>query len=192
MQANARVGVRLRLRRTHAVLIGLVACMMSCNGSQPGGGGGAGKGGSPAAGGQGGPGGQAGHAAGGFGGGGAAGAPARGACTQDSDCVFRAADSCCGSCLASGDAVIGPGPPCAGGACAPPPGGCSCVNHVCARGILPQNAPCDAAQDACGSGLKCCVLCGAVTATFATACAAPSCLPSVNTNGAWVCPQLVD
>ena len=108
------------------------------------------------------------------------------------------ADARDGSCLASGDVVIGRGPECGGVACAPSPGGCSCVDHVCARGVLQQNAPCDTAQDGCGSALKCCVLCGAVvnsssdTAAFAVACAAPSCLQSVNTNGAWVCPQLVD
>jgi hypothetical protein len=54
---------------------------------------------------------------------------------------------------------IPPGPICAGVACVVPPGGCSCVNHMCTRGILTQGQSCVASQDACSNGLKCCPSC---------------------------------
>jgi len=83
---------------------------------------------------------------------------ARGACAQDSDCVFQPTDDCCGSCLAVGEKPM-PAQICPPIACTLPPGGCSCVNHVCARGILTEGKACTPTADACGNGLKCCRPC---------------------------------
>jgi hypothetical protein len=82
----------------------------------------------------------------------------RGACNVDSDCVFRANDGCCGSCLATADPII-PVTQC-NVACVIPPGGCSCVNHQCRPGVLTEGAACNMQQDACGPGVKCCRPCG--------------------------------
>jgi len=115
------------------------------------------------------------------------------ACDADSDCVFQPTDSCCGSCLAVGAAPMRPGQVCIG-ACAAPPGGCSCVDHVCARGVLTSGAACDTSQDACGSGLKCCAPCaGALTAppqsSLLESCQMPVCGPSVQiSESVWMCP----
>jgi hypothetical protein len=86
----------------------------------------------------------------------------RGACDKDSDCVFQPTDDCCGSCLAVGDKPM-PAQICPLIACTLPPGGCSCVNHVCARGTLTEGKVCDPAADACGNGLKCCLACATPT-----------------------------
>ncbi|MEO8212088.1 MAG: hypothetical protein ABI560_02800 [Myxococcales bacterium] len=83
---------------------------------------------------------------------------ARGYCDQDKDCVFRANDSFCGACLAVDDTPVQQF--CPGILCVRPPGGCSCKNHMCERGALMQGDTCQLQQDACGSGLKCCRLCG--------------------------------
>ena len=69
---------------------------------------------------------------------------------------------------------------------AAPPGGCSCVNHLCVRGVLTQGQACIPTQDACGSGLKCCANCPAGTVCFA----GPVCTqaaPAAST-GVWSCP----
>lgn len=79
-------------------------------------------------------------------------------CVRDSDCVFHAESSCCGECLAPLQPVTAHPPTCVL-ACAGPPGGCSCVNHRCARGGLVRGDSCDPAHDACGSGLGCCPTC---------------------------------
>jgi hypothetical protein len=110
----------------------------------------------------------------------------RGVCNTDSDCVFQPADSCCGSCLALGDQVIPKGPQCGGIACAAPPGGCSCVNHVCQRGILQSGAACNPQHDACGNGLACCVLCGVLPVDGA--CPPPTCVNGNISTGKPTCP----
>jgi len=159
------------------------------------GGGSAGQGGEAAYGG-GGVGGAAGGLAGqGGGAAGQGGAVGRTSCATDSDCVFQPADGCCGACLAVGAAPTPAGQVCIG-ACLAPPGGCSCVDHVCARGVLGSRDPCDPAQDACGSGLKCCALCGPLTAPVQSrlveSCEMPACAASLmNSDGPPVCPQLI-
>jgi hypothetical protein len=115
----------------------------------------------------------------------------RGSCNTDGDCIFRANDSCCGSCLATADQPIPGGINCAGGAaCLAPPGGCACINNQCARGPLTQSAPCDPQQDRCGSGLKCCRLCSGVQPIDGGGgCGAPICTQAVASgNGQFICP----
>jgi hypothetical protein len=130
-------------------------------------GGAGGDGGAGAMGGSGGGGGSTGGAGGGGAGGGSGGAGGggdagtRGFCNSDADCVFQPNDGCCGTCLAKGDPVIPPGPVCSTVACVRPPGGCSCVLHMCTNGILTMGATCDPQLDTCGLGLKCCRSCGA-------------------------------
>lgn len=79
-------------------------------------------------------------------------------CDQDSDCAFNAESNCCGECLAPAQPVTARPKVCVVD-CVPRPGGCSCVNHHCARGSLIRGDSCDPAQDACGNGLGCCPTC---------------------------------
>ena len=124
-----------------------------------GGGGGAGAGGMAGHVGAGGKGGSGGTRDGGIPDGAAVDGGGRGYCDQDSDCVFRADDGCCGSCIGVNET---PSPQlCPGVLCARPPGGCSCKNHMCERGALMQGDACQLQQDSCGNGLKCCRACGA-------------------------------
>jgi hypothetical protein len=113
---------------------------------------------------------------------------ARGVCNADQDCAFFPTDSCCGSCLAVGDQPIPGGTICGGVACAVPPGGCSCVNHVCQRGILTSGSSCVPAHDACGGGLKCCSLCGIAPIDGGPMCPAPTCVQATFTSGKTACP----
>jgi hypothetical protein len=74
-------------------------------------------------------------------------------------------------------------------ACTIRPGGCSCVNHQCTRGVIIKGAACDPQQDSCGNGLKCCRPCG-----FAPVDGGPQC-PTVCTtatalSGTLACPLL--
>jgi hypothetical protein len=187
------------------VLLSIAVCLAGCDSTQATGGtagrgGGGGMAGAAGAAGAAGPGAGMGGAAApggtmGGGPGGAGGGSIRTSCDRDGDCVFQAADGCCGGCLASGAVASPPGQVCAG-ACTEPPGGCSCVNHVCTRGTLGSGAPCDPAQDACGNGLKCCAICGPVAASSQTpllqSCEPPVCVQSVRQgDGDWMCPQLV-
>jgi hypothetical protein len=111
----------------------------------------------------------------------------RGFCNTDLDCVFQPGDSCCGTCLALGDQVIPRGPQCGGVACAAPPGGCSCVNHMCKTGILQSGASCNMQHDACGGGLACCVPCGTAPIDGST-CAPPICVSATIQLGKATCP----
>jgi hypothetical protein len=112
---------------------------------------------------------------------------ARGACNTDSDCVFRANDGCCGACLATGATPI-PATQCTV-ACVIPPGGCSCVNHQCTRGVLTEGASCNTQQDACGNGLKCCRPCGIAPVDGAPPCNSV-CSRVTSINGQFTCPLI--
>jgi hypothetical protein len=148
-------------------------------------GGAGGRGGAAGVGGSGGAGGRGGAAGGAGGGSGGAGG-SRGLCNSDGDCVFKRDDGCCGSCLALADAPV-PSTSCGGVLCALPPGGCSCVNHLCARGVLTQGQACDLQHDACGGGLKCCQPCG----TPPPCGTAPSCAGvSLDSTGKPICPLI--
>jgi hypothetical protein len=116
----------------------------------------------------------------------------RGVCNHDSDCMFRPTDSCCGSCLAVGDVPAPPTSVCGGGACVIQPGGCSCVNHQCMRGVLTQGAACDLQQDACGNGLKCCRPCAVPPPVDggADTCNPPVCTTVQFVGGAFSCPLI--
>ncbi|MEP6653314.1 MAG: hypothetical protein ABJA82_08145 [Myxococcales bacterium] len=106
--------------------------------------------------------------------GGTADGGVRGYCDQDKDCVFRANDGCCGSCLAVDDTPVQQF--CPGILCVRPPGGCSCKNHMCERGALMQGDTCQLQQDSCGNGLKCCRLCGTPDCMAAPRCTQTSSL----------------
>jgi len=127
---------------------------------------------------------------------GGGGAGGRTFCNADSDCVFQKTDGCCGACLAAGVAPQSSTMTCVG-ACTTPPGGCSCVDHQCMRGILQSGAACNQQQDACGNGLACCVLCGGgllgpTPGSLAASCPQATCTGSVmNASGDWVCPQII-
>ncbi len=84
-------------------------------------------------------------------------AAALGLCNDDSDCVFRTGASCCGACQPLQDPIV-KATQCFVD-CTAPPGGCSCVDHHCERGVLQVGAACDPAQDACGTALGCCPMC---------------------------------
>jgi hypothetical protein len=112
-------------------------------------------------------------------------------CETDLDCVFQPIEGCCGACitaglqpLPSGCPIIIPDGICAG---IEPPGGCSCVNHMCQPGILQLGAACDTQQDRCGMGLACCVPCGTAPVDGAT-CAAPSCVNATIVLETATCP----
>jgi len=113
----------------------------------------------------------------------------RGFCNADADCIFQRSDSCCGSCLATTDQPIPPGAGCGGVLCAIPPGGCSCVNHQCMRGVLAAGAACSAKQDACGSGLKCCPPCALPPIDGGPQCP-PVCTGVQSLNGQLICPLI--
>jgi hypothetical protein len=71
--------------------------------------------------------------------------------------------------------------------CVRPPGGCSCVNHLCTRGILTQGQVCDLQHDACGNGLICCKLCGTPPPCTAT----PVCAnAATDATGKPICPAV--
>ncbi len=112
----------------------------------------------------------------------------RGFCYSDADCVFQPTDGCCGSCLATTDQPTPPTMVCTV-ACAIPPGGCSCVNHQCARGVLAKGAACNMQQDACGGGLKCCRPCGIAPIDGGPQCPAV-CTASTPLNGTLACPLI--
>jgi len=113
----------------------------------------------------------------------------RGFCNADADCIFQRSDSCCGSCLATTDQPIPPGAGCGGIACAIPPGGCSCVNHQCTRGVLITGASCNDKQDACGNGLKCCPPCALPPIDGGPQCP-PVCTGVQSLNGQFICPLI--
>ncbi len=112
----------------------------------------------------------------------------RGFCNADADCIFQRSDGCCGSCLATTDQPIPPGAVC-GGACVIPPGGCSCVNHQCMRGVLTTGAACNAKQDACGNGLKCCPPCALPPIDGGPQCPLV-CTGVQSLNGQFICPLI--
>ena len=112
----------------------------------------------------------------------------RGFCNGDADCIFQATDGCCGNCLATTDQPAPPTMVCTL-ACTIRPGGCSCVNHQCTRGVLTRGTACNPQQDSCGNGLKCCRPCG-----FAPMDGGPQC-PTVcsiatSLNGMLGCPPI--
>jgi len=113
----------------------------------------------------------------------------RGFCNADADCIFQRSDSCCGSCLATSDQPVPPGAGCGGILCAIPPGGCSCVNHQCVRGVLTTGAACNAKQDACGNGLKCCPPCALPPIDGGPQCP-PVCTGVQSLNGQFICPLI--
>lgn len=116
------------------------------------------------------------------------GADARRACNSAADCVFRADDGCCGACLALSDQPV-PFPGVCTGACVAPPGGCSCVDHLCVTGTLGAGSACDLAQDQCGGGLLCCQLCSGVPLPDGgQSCAPPACVTPALQNGQRICP----
>jgi hypothetical protein len=108
-----------------------------------------------------------------------AGDASTGACTTDSDCVFRANAGCCGKCLAVSDPVP-PTIPC-GAACSAYTT-CACVNGQCAVGTLPVNSACQTSHDLCQVNTKCCTACG-------IGCVAPVCTPVVSSSTGVSCPQ---
>ncbi len=112
----------------------------------------------------------------------------RGVCNADADCIFQRSDGCCGSCLATTDQPIPPGAVC-GVACVIPPGGCSCVNHQCMRGVLTPGAACNAKQDTCGNGLKCCPPCALAPIDGGPQCP-PVCTGVQSINGQFICPLI--
>jgi hypothetical protein len=110
-----------------------------------------------------------------------------GACSSDSDCVWR--DSgCCGICSNKTDSV--PPPLGCGIACfAPPP--CLCQMGHCAAGNLPQNASCDPNRDQCGPGLKCCATCCGVPPQGDMSWNPdPRCIQPMSTPQGAMCPPL--
>jgi hypothetical protein len=202
---DMRKGPAMMSSRVIVAAIGM-ATLVGCGTVTPiGTDGSAGHGGSGGSGGTGGTGGGAGGGGGhagaggttGTGGGGGAGgatldggqdagggdAGVRGFCNTAADCVFRANDGCCGSCLNPNDTPMRP--PVCTVTCAIPPGGCSCVNHMCTNGILHQGDACDLQQDACGNGLKCCRNCGTPNCTTQ-----PVCTADALTNGVPGCPAI--
>jgi hypothetical protein len=114
----------------------------------------------------------------------------RGYCDTDNDCVFKADDGCCGSCLAQADApeVLAP-LSCGAVDCAAPPGGCTCVNHSCARGTITSGMGCDTSHDLCGLGLKCCQVCGGAPVLDGGAqCGGAVCMTAFISGGLTTCP----
>jgi Kazal-type serine protease inhibitor domain len=110
----------------------------------------------------------------------------RGFCDTDADCVFQPTDGCCGACLATTDQPVPANRVCTG-ACVIPPGGCSCVNHQCTRGVLDKGAACTLQQDSCGNGLKCCRPCGIPPIDGGAQCPTV-CTAGMILNGKVVCP----
>jgi hypothetical protein len=112
----------------------------------------------------------------------------RGFCNTEADCVFQPIEGCCGACLATTDQPV-PSGGCLGVDCAAPPGGCSCVNHQCARGVLTSGTSCSMQHDACGGGLKCCRPC-AVPPTDGGDHCPPICVQGAFLNGKVICPLI--
>ena len=108
-----------------------------------------------------------------------------GACTTDSDCVFRANAGCCGKCLAVSDPVP-PTIPC-GAACSTYTT-CACVNGQCAVGTLPVNSSCQTSHDLCQVNTKCCTACGPRLPDGGIGCAAPVCTQVVSSSAGVGCP----
>jgi hypothetical protein len=175
-----------------ALSVGCGSISSSGDGGTGGGGSGGGTGGTSGAGGGGGAGGAGGGGHGGAGGsnkdaGGTDAGGTRGFCNTDSDCVWQPTDGCCGACLAIGDQPM-PSQVVCTGACVLRPGGCSCVNHQCQRGVLTAGSGCNMQQDACGNGLKCCNHCNP-SPDGGQLCTAPSCMAASGVaNGQLVCP----